>query len=598
MGNKSNMREKKKRHAWKSYLWTLSYLKSYKKEIVFLIICIVATTSVENLIPKLVQILIDRVLPHQNMKLFGVLLLVLFISYVLVYMAKAFSNILQRSISEKSSRDLEYSIFLKLRQLGFSYYEQNPSGKTLSLFNTEVATVLELYRTHLPSMINHFLFVAISVIYMLSINFYLTIIMIPCLLMYYIFGPYLERKTAIAFQKVSQERMVFGQKIYESLSGIRDFRAFGADAWDKKKCVDSFEDFSKSVRSGMILTNIRGSYRRFVSYIGAVAIFYLGYQFIQQGMISSGGLVAFLLLYFTAMLKLTFLVTSITEQKNIITQVRTLYEFYTRSVDVSEPATPTRLDNVRGELRFHNVHFGYSKDEPLIKGFDLHIKPGEKVAFVGTSGNGKSTLFKLIGRFYDVTEGRIVLDGVPIDQLSFEQLRSSIGYVFQEAYLFGGTIKENIRFGLPEATDEQVYHAAKAAFADDFIKRLPQKYDTIVGERGINLSGGQKQRISIARLFLMQPSILLLDEATSALDNSSENMIKQALEKIAVNKTTIVIAHRLSTIIHYDKIVVIHDGRAAEFGTYEELMKHKGLLYELVEGQRSNPKENLLNGVS
>ncbi|RAI89555.1 ATP-binding cassette subfamily B protein [Paenibacillus pabuli] len=592
------MNDTKKRYVWKSYVWTLSYLKSYKKEIVFLICFILVTTSVENVIPKLVQILIDKVIPNQNLNLFVVLLLILFVSYIVMYIAKASSNILERSISEKTSRDLEYSIFLKLRQLGFSYYEENPSGQTLSLFNTEVATVLDLYRTHLPSMINHLLFVVISVVYMLSINLYLTMIMIPCLLIYYILGPYLERKTANAFMKVSQKRMVFGQKIYESLSGIRDFRAFGVELWNNSKSVRAFEDYSKDLKVGMIWANIRGSYRRLVSYLGAVAIFYVGHQFIQHQIITTGGFVAFILLYFTAMMRLTFLVTSITEQKNIIYQIEALYHFYNKSIDVVEPSSPLKIEQVKGELRFHNVHFGYNQDETIIKGFDLYVKPGEKVAFVGTSGNGKSTLFKLIGRFYDVTEGNITLDGVPINKLSFKQLRSSIGYVFQDTYLFGGTIKENIRFGFPDATDEQIIEAAKAAYAHEFIDKLPKKYETIVGERGINLSGGQRQRISIARLFLKKPSILLLDEATSALDNTSENMIKMALEKITMNKTTIVIAHRLSTIINFDKIVVIHDGKVAEVGTYDGLFKRKGHLYALVKGQRNQPREEVLNGIS
>jgi ATP-binding cassette, subfamily B, bacterial len=592
------MHDKNNRIGWKSYRWALSYLKSYKSDIVLLMICILVTTAAENVIPKLVQILIDNVLPHRNMGLFGILLASLLAAYVLVYTMRSLGNILERSISEKTSRDLQYSLFIKLRQLGFSYYEKNPAGKTLSLLNTEVAIVLDLYRSQLPAMISHFLFVSISVLYMVSINVYLTLILIPCLLVYYAIGPYLERRTAEAFKGVSRNRTLFGQRVYESLSGIRDFRAFGAESWDKNKCIGAFEHYSRSMLAGMIITNIRGSYRRLISYLGAAAVFYLGYQFIRQDLISTGGLVAFVLLYFTAMFRLTFLVTSITEQKNIITQIKTLYEFYHMPVEVTEPANPVKLEKVYGELLFRNVGFGYAPNETLIKEFNLHIRPGEKVAFVGTSGNGKSTLFKLIGRFYDATEGEVLLDGVPVSQLSFEQLRSAVGYVFQDAYLFGGTIKDNIRFGMPHATDEQIIAAAKAAYADEFIEKLPQQYDTVVGERGINLSGGQKQRISIARLFLAQPSILLLDEATSALDNSSETMIKRALDEISLGKTTIVIAHRLSTVMDFDKIVVIHDGKAAEIGTYEQLLNRKGLLYELVEGQRDDLKESLLNGVS
>lgn len=592
------MFNKEKTSNWKSYLWTLSYLKSYKKEVLFLFLCIMIPTIVESMIPKLVQLLIDAVLPNQNIKLFSIFLCALLFSYILVYIAKACGNILERTVSEKTCRDIQYSIFFKLRQLGFSYYEQNPSGQTLSLFNTELAVVLDLYRLHLPAMINHFLFVAISIIYMSTINIYLLLIMIPCLLIYFILGPFLEKRTSSAFQKVSQNRIFFGQRIYESTSGIRDFRAFGAESWDTNKCINAFDGYLKSMKYGMILTNLRGSYRRLVSYLGAVAIFYLGYIFIQKQWISVGGLVAFILLYSTSMMRLTFFVTSITEQKNIMSQVKTLYNFYNRPIEVVEPEEVVELSKIKGELIFNNVHFGYGKNETLINGFNLHIKPGQKVAFVGPSGSGKSTLIKLIGRFYDVTDGQIILDGVPINQLSFEQLRTSIGYVFQDTYLFGGTIKDNIKFGFPEASDAQIVNAAKAAFADEFIEKLPQKYDTIVGERGINLSGGQRQRISIARLFLMQPTILLLDEATSALDNYSESMIKKAMENITKGKTTIAIAHRLSTIMNFDKIVFVHNGKAAEVGTYEELMERKGLFFELVEGHNKQQKEKLIHEVS
>ncbi len=203
---------------------------------------------------------------------------------------------------------------------------------------------------------------------------------------------------------------------------------------------------------------------------------------------------------------------------------------------------------------------------------------------MGASGNGKSTVLKLLDRFYDPQEGDITLEGVSLKNLSLSQLRNSIGYVFQETYLFGSSIKENIRFGNPDATDEEVIQAAKAAYAHEFIMETEQQYETLVGERGIKLSGGQKQRIAIARMFIKNPAILLLDEATSALDNVSEAYIKKALDQLSKGRTTIAIAHRISTIMDYDKIVYVQDGKAAEIGTYEELIRRKGLFYELVEG--------------
>jgi ATP-binding cassette subfamily B protein/subfamily B ATP-binding cassette protein MsbA len=206
---------------------------------------------------------------------------------------------------------------------------------------------------------------------------------------------------------------------------------------------------------------------------------------------------------------------------------------------------------------------------------------------VGFSGSGKTTLMKLIGRFYDPAEGEIRLDGIPIRNLKLEDLRNAIGYVFQETYLFGSSVKDNIRFGKPDATDEEVIEAAKAAFAHDFIMALPDGYDTIVGERGIKLSGGQRQRISIARMIIKQPAIVLLDEATSALDNVSEREVQRALDNVLAGRTVIAIAHRLSTVKHFDRIVFVKDGRVAEIGSYEELIARRGLLYELEQGEET-----------
>ncbi|MBP1989401.1 ABC transporter ATP-binding protein [Paenibacillus eucommiae] len=325
--------------------------------------------------------------------------------------------------------------------------------------------------------------------------------------------------------------------------------------------------------------------------IGGIAIFIYGYYLLQQNQLSVGAFVSFLMYYFTAMHCLTVVVTNITEQKVLMFQVERLYRFIRLQPQVEEANMPEHLDKVIGEIVFHNVSFAYTAELPVLHNFNLAISPGERVGIVGKSGNGKSTTLKLIGRFYDADQGYISIDGIPIHELSLSSLRTSLGYVFQETYIFGSSVKDNIRFGKPDASDDEVVEAAKSAYAHEFISELPEGYDTLVGERGVKLSGGQKQRIAIARMLIYNPAIVLLDEATSALDNTSEAEVQKAFETLLKGRTVVAVAHRLSTIKQFDRIVFIEDGGIEEMGTYDELLERDGILKRLSTGVNDQLKE-------
>jgi ATP-binding cassette, subfamily B, bacterial len=523
------------------------------------------------------------IVPEKNTQLFFKLLGgIVGLLAIMIYLSTVRNN-LQRIVQEKASRDIHFHIFQHLRKLGFSYFEKTPIGETLSLMNTEVTAVQNLYRQFIPFMIQEAIFSIIAICILFTMNVKLALIIIPAFLLYYLVGPRFERKASLLSKELSTNRIALNKKIYETISSLLEVRAYSSEKWEYGRLSDKVHIYNKSMIKAYLYAYIRGTVRRLSYYAGAIAILLYGSILVRSNHLTVGEFSAFLLYYFTAMHRLTAAITSMTEQRVLMFQVDKIYQMVKIKPDITDPDQPAFLSKVNGHIE--DVHFRYPSSEDLIKGFNLTVRPGERIAFVGTSGNGKSTLLKLLGRFYDPIKGDILLDGVSLKDLKLSQIRDSIGYVFQETYLFGSSVRENIRFGNPAATDEQIEAAARAAYAHDFILELEKGYDTLIGERGIKLSGGQKQRISLARMFLKDPEIILLDEATSALDNVSEVEVQHALDTLLKGKTTFTVAHRLSTIQDYDQIIVVDQGRAAEKGTYEELMAKKGIFYHLSEGE-------------
>lgn len=568
----------------KVYIWTLSFLKPYRGQLFLHIAFGLLITAGELAVPKIIQYFVDTILPEKDLQQFWFVLGIVAILFMCVIGFQAARNLLERHITEKAARDIQFTIFQKLRKLGFSYFERRSVGESLSLMNTEVTALQKLYQEHLPKMLELFFIFIIIFFILLSMNAKLVLMIIPWFLLYYLIGPIIEKITYRAVKEATKERIALNKKYYDSISGLTEVRAYNREEWDIQEVDKQVDRFSQTWGKMVILEWMRGVPRRFIIYLSAVILFAYGAHLVQQEALTVGEFIAFVLYYLRLIFSYSFFITHVTESKLLMIQAEKLYDFMQESSEVNETKEPIPLSEVRGCLTFSNVYFSYPTKQNVISSFSLDINPGEKVALVGMSGSGKSTILKLIGRFYDPSKGRMYLDGIEFSKLSLAQLRQSMGFVFQETYLFGTTIKENIRFGNPAASDEQVLEATKAANAHGFIMNLPNGYETEVGERGYKLSGGQKQRIAIARMFLKSPAMIILDEATSALDNVSEREVQGALDHLMLNRTTITVAHRLSTIQKYDRIVVMEHGKIVEVGNYQELINKKGFLYQLAKG--------------
>ncbi|TMV50117.1 ABC transporter ATP-binding protein [Paenibacillus mesophilus] len=568
----------------KLYLWVLSYLRPYRKTFALLIGCSLFITLIEMSIPKLIQYFIDVILPKNEEKLFYMLLVATAIMIGFMYALTVTRNNMQRNIQELAGRDLQLGVYRQLHRLGFAYYEKHPVGETLSLLNTEVSAVQQIYQSYLPKLIQHLLFVAVMTAAMFLMQWQLTLAVLPCFFTFYLFAPYLSKKTSQHGRQRTENSKFMNKRIYDSFMALPELRANGSEKWDLSRLLDAVSAYNKSDVMSTYYALVRGFLRGLSISMGAIVLFAYGSYMVQTLAITVGEFIAFLFYYFMSIGMFTFIVMSVAAQKALMFQAEVIYRFMRRTPEVQEPDHPVPLSKVKGELHFRDVSFDYPDRSGVLRHFNLHIHPGEKVAIVGASGTGKSTIMKLIGRFYDPIDGEIVLDGVPLPKLSISKLRDSLGFVFQDTYLFHQSIRENIRFGRPEATDEEVEAAAIAAYAHHFIMQMPDGYDTVVGERGSKLSGGQKQRIALARMLVKNPSVILLDEATSALDYEGEREVGQAMETLFENRTIVAAAHRLSTIRTYSRIVYMADGQVAESGSYEELMSRKQLFYKLVNG--------------
>lgn len=562
-------------------LWLFSYVKPYTWFLILLVFCNV-TISIGDLgILKTIELIVDSVTEKDDIHYFKILILSAIIILLLKLVAMTSKNLLERIIREYAARDIQYACLKHFQKLGVGYIDQHPSGETLTILQNDVAAVQNIYRTHLPAILSNFIILAFTMIFTLTIHLKLTILSFSSFLVVYFIGDFFDEKVSKWARLRIDGIRQWNKKLYDSLSGIIELRAFGSEKWDLARFKSIQDNLNFNYLRAKIYITLRGVIRSGATVVSLIIILIYAPNYFILGEITVGQFTIYILCFLNLSQALANIINSIVESNLLQHQAVRIKKFIETQPIITEITEPIILSSIKGDLEFNNISFGYKVQQPpIIDQLNLKVKAGERIAIVGSSGEGKTTLLKLIGRFYDPNQGEIKLDGVPLQKLSLEQIRQSIGYVFQETYIFGTTVLENIRFGNIEASDEQVVMAAKAAKAHEFIINLPEGYNTYLTERGVNLSGGQKQRIAIARMLIKNPKIVILDEATSSIDNINEVSIRKELDLFFKMKTIITVAHKLSTVIDYDRIIVMHRGKVAEMGTYVELMRKQGRFYK------------------
>ncbi|MGI6279778.1 MAG: ABC transporter ATP-binding protein [Acutalibacteraceae bacterium] len=565
----------------------LPYYKKYIPTVIFDLFCASLTTICEIVLPLMMRTITNAGIEDFAKLTIGFVLKISIIYIVLriidsaAYYYMAYTG---HVMGAKIETDMRRDAYAHLHKLSNTYFNNTKVGQIMGRITNDLFDVTE-FAHHCPEEF----FIAgikgiVSFIILININIPLTLIIFAIIPIMLLICGKLNKRMKETFR---EQRVLIGElnaRIEDSLLGQRVVKAFANEELELRKFSDDNKKFYDIKKLSYRYMGAFSTTTRFFDGIMYATVVFIGSLFLIKGQINTGDLIAYLLYVTTFIATVRRIIEFVEQFQRGMTGIERFLEIMDADIDIFDQPGAVDIENVKGDIVFKNVSFEYPDDHNLVfKGLNLNIKKGEKIAFVGPSGGGKTTLCNLIPRFYDVTDGEILLDGRNIKEYTLKSLRKCIGVVQQDVYLFSGTVYDNIAYGKPGASMEEIIAAAKQAGAHEFIMELKDGYHTYVGERGVKLSGGQKQRISIARVFLKNPPIIILDEATSALDNESEFEVAKSLAKLSEGRTTVTIAHRLSTIRSADRILVLAEDGIAEEGTHEQLLQRQGIYYRFYE---------------
>lgn len=562
----------------------MPYFKKYKFILMFDLFCAALTTLTDMVLPMILRRLTNAGLGAYSLtremifRMAALLLVIKIIDLLAGYYMTKTGHIM----GAKIETDMRYDVFQHLQKLSDSYFNETKVGQIMARITSDLFDITE-FSHHCPEeYFIGFIKIIVSFVILVRLNALLTVILFLSIPLMIVFASKYNRRMRKGFKEQKHHIGVLNADIEDSLLGVKVVKSFANEDVEIEKFQKGnkkFLDIKSETYASMAGFNTITKAFDGIMYI-IVVLF--GGLFLVEGKMSSGDIVAFIL-YVQTLLTTVRRIVEFTEQfQRGMTGIERFTEIMDQDIEIFDDEDAVDLENVKGKIEIKDVSFKYNNNsENVLNNISFTINPGQKVALVGPSGGGKTTLCNLIPRFYDVEDGEILVEGIDVRKIKLQSLRSNIGMVQQDVYLFSGTVRENILYGKPDATEQEVIDAAKAAGAYDFIMNLENGFDTYVGERGVMLSGGQKQRISIARVFLKNPPILILDEATSALDNKSEFIVQESLENLAKGRSSLTIAHRLTTVQNADLILVLTEEGIIERGTHQQLMQQKGYYYNL-----------------